>query len=114
MMEHRHDEFSIHVTWKQPERGSYPRVSVPGYYLTAGWSNEGAADYPIDNFRLTDNDLLCIASAVDTATGCDGTFYAATERTVRQASDAIEKRKARLRESIAAQQAVLSALEHDS
>lgn len=106
-----YDEFSITLRWKQPERGSYPRVDVPGFYLTAGWSNEAVADFPIDNYRLSVPQFQQIMAGLDLATGCAGTFADATRSTAQQAEDAIEARKQALRDSIARHQAQLSELE---
>jgi hypothetical protein len=110
-MIHHHDEFSVVLTWKQPERGSYPRVSTPGFYVTAGWANEGTAFRPIDNLRLGDDDFEAIIDVLDSVGNCDGSFTAAGLRMLSDVADARVKRRRMLQEQIAKAQAALAEMD---
>lgn len=66
-MNHYPPEFSLTIRYKQPDKGSYPRVDVPGFYLNAGWANEGEAEWFADDHRLSESELLSFADLVDKA-----------------------------------------------
>lgn len=51
-MAFRHTEFSLGIRHRYPDRGSYPRVDVPGFYMYAGFANEGEADWIIEDRLL--------------------------------------------------------------
>lgn len=110
-MIHRYDEFSVTMRWQQPERGSYPRVSVPGFYVTAGWANEGEAYRPIDTLRLGDANFLAIMDALDDVGNCDGTFVAAGRRMLSDVVDQRVKRRVMLQEQIDRAQAALAEMD---
>ena len=111
MREHRHDEFSVTMRWKQPESGSYPRVSAPGFYVTAGWTNEGYANYPINNLRLGNLSFLAIMDVLDDVGQCAGTFAAAGQRVLWQSNDALAARRAALKAQIEKAQATLAEMD---
>jgi hypothetical protein len=60
-------DFSLAIRFKKPDAGSYPRVDLPGFYLHAGFANEGEADWVYSDRLLSPEALLGIARSVDNA-----------------------------------------------
>jgi hypothetical protein len=66
-MNARPEEFSLSIRYRTPGNGSYPRVDVPGFYLTAGTANEGEADWSYDQRLVDPEGLMSIARSIDIA-----------------------------------------------
>lgn len=94
-MQHRHDEFALSIRWRKPNAGSYPRPSVPGFYLQAGWANEGEADWLQDMRRLSSPELGDILTAVGNAVN-DPRFAVAAATMINGRSRAEREELARL------------------
>lgn len=62
---HRPEEFSLHVSW----RAHAPRdqIQVPGFYLTAGFANEGEAHYVVDHRLLSPAEFDVLVNAAGAA-----------------------------------------------
>jgi hypothetical protein len=88
-MERRADEFSLSIRYRSPERGSYPRAAIPGFYLQAGFANEGEADWVAEDRLLKPQELRNIATYVDQAADLDGKLM----RAINDASDDADKRR---------------------
>lgn len=88
-MDHFASEFSLSIRYRTPEKGSYPRPSTPGFYLLAGFANEGQAEWVAENQLLKPQELRNIAVHVDQAAGLEGRLM----RAVNDASDDAEKRR---------------------
>lgn len=107
-MIHRHDEFGMYVSWRP--KGTYKDMP-PGFYLTAGWSNEGEADYPLDNVRLTVNQFRAFMNLMDEVGGGDGAFDRAAEHMLNAADAVVKARRAALLSQIAKAEAALDAMD---
>lgn len=88
-MERRHDEFSLTIRWRSPNSGSYPRPTAPGFYLTAGWANEGEAEYPVKDARLTFEQLHLIAANITEVLGA----FDELDRAIPRMKDRYEKQR---------------------
>lgn len=60
----RSDEFSLHIGYRAPGRGSWPRPQVPGFYIHASYSNEGEAKDVVPSRLLSPRQLQDILYAV--------------------------------------------------
>ena len=60
----RSDEFSLHIGYRAPGRGSWPRPEIPGFYLRATYSNEGEAEDVVSERLLSPRQLQDILYAV--------------------------------------------------
>lgn len=58
-------EFSLSIRYRHPNAGSYPRVTLPGFYLQAGFANEGEASWVYEQRLLSPQALLAIAREID-------------------------------------------------
>jgi hypothetical protein len=107
-MRHRHHEFSLYLRWRPQGRHD---AATPGFYLTAGWSNEGVSEWPIDGLRLSDDQFRSFMAVADDAALGDGSFKAAADRMLADASDAVEQRRQALIDQIDKAQRALTELD---
>lgn len=66
---HSADDFTLRIKWADPKSRRYNDglAVVPGYYLTAGFANEGEATWIYEGRLLTPDALMAIARTVDNA-----------------------------------------------
>jgi hypothetical protein len=85
-------EFYLGISYKKPNAGSYPRQEVPGFYLTAGFANEGLAKWYADNRPLSAEDMAEIGAFMRKfAVGVEGAMVACGEEAAKRKHAEIDR-----------------------
>lgn len=119
MQSKRPDEFHINIRWKPGYHGGKLPEGVPGFYVSAGWSNEGEAFYPIDDLRTPPGLIQGVCTLLDKSFCMDGGFEN-TGAVLKSAHNAaatthaasLKKRVEALRRQLAEAEAAVSDIEH--
>lgn len=109
-MRHGADEFSLRITWRphQFSRDRNERTVVPGFYISAGFANEGEAYEVIDNVLLRPQALTNVFLALSHEEGIDAKLMNLAKPLTTAVEAAQQTRLVRLAEQLRATREALA------